>query len=130
MLDKLNMNSERFAELWPRAAAVDWTLERCGGAGYYVTAPFRDHRRMWAALWEYVKYDDKLVYVPNWFESEFGGGGVRDPTDYVHPQRLESRVKLVEETPRLPQETTPLSNASESMSRKVGWKRWLKSFFW
>lgn len=99
----------RFAALWPVAEHHGWRLEKTG-AFLYVTPPERDPRRLWPCTWDYIAYNREVVHVPDWFEREVK----------ALPSPPSNQVVVIEtdyeELPPPP--------------KKMGWKKWLKSFIW
>lgn len=63
------MEEKRFANLWPTAEKLGWTLKSENIHFSYVTPP-DEERQQWGATWTYQKYGTRIVYIPAWFEEE------------------------------------------------------------
>jgi len=103
-----NITSNEFATIWPKFESEGWTLER-HGMGYYVTPPADDPRREWGGVWTYVGYQDKVVYVPHWFQQE-------PPTTTNSPLIVEM--------------ASAATRPESKKKKRVGWGKWMKSFIW
>jgi hypothetical protein len=121
------MTDHRFATLWPIAHAHGWHLDNTNLDGYsfYATPPNNHVGPPISPPWNYLKYQDKLVFVPPWFEETIEK--LIPPPDHTPNETANETANERNNAPV----AAPVEDQRVSTKKpKLGWGKWAKSFIW